>query len=263
MQNVFRQTAFVVCLAALGSVARAQEQPVASNPWVHLTQVTVNPGSVMEFEDYVKKIQAGRVKLGLPHESVAYQTVLGGSPFVYDFLTLFGGWGEIDSLPSVPAIVIKAYGEVEGAKILKAGRGAIADVRIEVYRLRLDLSTNPKPGAPPSPFATLTITEHHGETLGSYLRLLGKIKKAEEQDANAPTVLRYVLANGDGAVTVAARPSSTLAERDKWPNQGQILRKVYGEGEQQDMNDTISKSIAKRSSIVVAYRPDLSRLNKP
>lgn len=263
MRNVFRQTAVVVSFAAVCSLARAQEQPAAANPWVHLTHVTVNPGSVMEFEDYVKKIQAGRVKLGLPHESIAYQTLLGGSPFVYHFLTPFAGWGEIDAMPSVPGIATKAYGEVEGGRILKAGRSAIADVRIEVHRLRLDLSTHAKPAAPPSPFATLTISEHNGATLGGYLRLLAKVKKAEEQDANAPTVLRYVLTNGDGAVTVAARLSKTLAERAKWPNQGDVLRKAYGEGEQQDMNDTIAKSVTKRSTVVVAYRPDLSRVNTP
>ena len=263
MRNVFRQTAVLACLVSVCSFARAQEQPGASNPWAHVTRVTVHPGQVAEFEDYVKKIQAGRTKLGLPHQSIAYQTVLGGSPFIYHFVTPFMGWEEIDALPSVPAIVTKAYGEVEGAKISKAGRSAVAEVIIEVYRLRLDLSTNAKPGAPPSPFVSLTITEHHGATLASYLRLLGKIKKAEEQDANAPPVFRYVIVNGEAPITVAARSSATLAERAKWPNQTQILRNVYGEGEQQEMNDLIAKSIAKRTSPVLAYRPDLSKVSKP
>lgn len=263
MRNVFRQTAVVACLVAVCSFARAQEQPGASNPWAAVTRVNVHPGQVGEFEDYLKKIQAARTKIGLPHEAIVYQVALGGSPFTYHSLTPFTTWEQMDAFPSVPATLTKAYGEVEGTRILKAGRSAIADVTIEIYRFRLDLSTNAKPGAAPSPFVSLTVTEHHGEMLGTYLRLLGKIKKAEEQDANAPPVLRYVIVNGEAPITVAARPSATLAERAKWPNQTQVLRKVYGEGEQQDMGDTITKSIAKRSSVVLAYRPDLSKVSKP
>lgn len=262
MRNVFRQTAVVACLAAVCSFARAQEQPAASNPWAHVTRVNVHPGQVGDFEDYVKKIQAARTKIGLPHEALVYQVAMGGSPFTYHSITPFTSWEQMDAFPSVPATLAKAYGDVEAAKMLKVGRSAIADVTIEVYTFRLDLSTHAKPGAPPSPFVSLTITEHHGATLASYLRLVGKIKKAEEQDANAPPVLRYVIVNGDAPITVAARPSATLAERAKWPNQTQVLRKAYGEGEQQEMNDLITKSIAKRSSVVLAFRPDLSKVNK-
>lgn len=261
MRNVFRQTAVVACLVAVCSFARAQDQG-ASNPWLNVTRVNVHPGQVGDFEDYLKKIQAARTKIGLPHEAIVYQTVMGGSPFTYHSVTPFTSWEQMDAFPSVLATLTKALGEIEAAKLLKVGRSAIADVTIEIYRFRLDLSTNAKP-APPSPFVSLTITEHHGETLGTYLRLLGKIKKAEEQEANHPPVLRYVLVNGEGPITVAARPSSTLAERGNWPNQTQVLRKVYGEGEQQDMGDTITKTIAKRSSVILAFRPDLSKVAKP
>ena len=260
MKNLFRKMAIVACVVSVGSVSRAQEPSAPPNPWSHVTRVNVHPGQVGDFEDYVKKIQAARTKLGLPHDAMIYQVAMGGSPFTYYSITPFMTWEEMDAFPSVAATVTKAYGEVEGARILKAGRSTIADATIEVYRLRLDLSSNPKAGAPPSPFVALTISELNREGAAAYQRILGKIKKAEEQDANGPTVLRYVMSLGDGMVTVAARPASTLAERAKAPNQGDVLDKFYGVDENRDMNDAITKAVVKRSTPILAYRPDLSRV---
>jgi hypothetical protein len=253
----------LVCVLAVGSIASVQGQAPTPNPWAQVTRVTVNPGGVVEFEDYVKKIQAGRAKLGLPNAIIAYQVALGGNPYIYDFIMPFTRWEEVDANPSIPATLMKAYGEAEGAKILKSGRSAIQEVAVEVYRVRLDLSTNVKAGAPlASPFVTLTVTEHHTETVGSYMRLLAKVKKAEEQNTSAPTVIRYVLNTGEGAVTVAARPSNTLAERSAAPGQGDVLQKFYGAADAADMNELINKSIVKRSSVVLAHRPDLSSPGK-
>jgi hypothetical protein len=262
MRKFFRLSTILACVLAVSSIARGQGQPTPSNPWIHVTRVDVQPGAVAEFEDYIKKIQAGRAKLGLPNPVTTYQTVMGGNTYHYEFVLPFVTWNEMDANPSIASIVTKAYGEVEGAKILKAGRSTIQAVTVEVYRVRLDLSTNVKAGAPPDPFVTLTVTEHHGETLPDYIRLLGKIKKAEEQDPSNPTVLRYVLNLGEGSVTVAARGSKTLAERTTFPNQAQILTKVYGEADARDMNELITKTIAKRSTVVLAYRPDLSSPGK-
>ncbi|MGQ0735892.1 MAG: hypothetical protein ACT4QD_19835 [Acidobacteriota bacterium] len=262
MREHIRRSAFVVCLLAM-VVPLWGQAPPASNPWVQVTTVTVIPGASMEFEDYAKKIQAARTKLALPNAINVYQTMLGGNTMTYAFLVAFTDWAALDATPTIPALLAKAFGDAEGAKILKAGRSAISQVMNEVYQLRLDLSTKAKLEMPPAPFATLTVTEHHREAFGTYLRILGKIKGAEEQDPAAPTVLRYVLANGEGVRTIAARPSRTLAERGAWPNQGAVMVKAFGQGEWTDMSETIERSIASRSSVVVAHRPDLSTPANP
>lgn len=263
MQTGIRRTTVLVCMLAVCSVGSLQGQAPSDNPWAQVTRVTVHPGAAAEFEDYVKKIQAGRVKLGLPNAVIAYQVALGGNPYEYNFIMPFAKWEEVDANPSIPAILMKAYGEVEGAKILKAGRSATQEVNVEVYRVRLDLSTNVKAGTPPaSKFVTLTVTEHHAETIGGYMRLLGKIKKAEEQNTSAQTVIRYVLNTGEGAVTVAARSSDTLAERGAGPGQGDVLQKFYGAAEAADMNELINKTIVRRSTVVLAHRSDLSSPGK-
>ena len=262
MRNVFRHAALFVALAAMGSAALAQEPAAIANPWAQVSKVTVHPGAFAEFEDYIKKLNSGRTKLGLPQQVFTWQLALGGSPFEYHIVAPFDRWEEMDAAPTVPAIATKAYGEVDGAKLLKVGRSAIAAIETEVFRLRLDLSTNAKLGPPPK-LVSVTRTEHNRDTAASYLRLLAKIKKAEEQDSNAPPVFRYVLAFGDGLVTLAVRPSETHAERGKWPNQTQVLRKAYGEAEQLEMSEAFTKSIAKRSTVVFAYRPDLSKVSAP
>jgi hypothetical protein len=94
--------------------------------------------------------------------------------------------------------------------------------------------------------------------MAAYMRLLGKIRKAEEQDPNTPTVLRYQLALGEGAVTIASRGSKTLAERMTFPNQTTMLTKAYGDAEAAEMSDLIIKTIKKRTTVVLAYRADLS-----
>jgi hypothetical protein len=228
-----------------------------------VAKVRVNPAAVAEYEDFIKKVNAGRVKLGRPEQVYAWQVALGGSPFEYHFVLPFNGWDEIDALPGPAEIVTKAYGEAEAAKLLKIWRGAIAEVTLEAHRLRLDLSTNAKLGGPTPKFVSITRTEHDRDTAGAYLRLLAKVKKAEEQDANAFPVFRYVqtYGSGEGLVTFAVRPFDKHVERAKWPNQAQVLRKAYGEAEQLEMSEAFTKSIVKRSVVVFAYRPDLSRVS--
>ena len=67
---------------------------------------------------------------------------------MYHFVMPFTKWEELDANPSIPAILSKAYGEIEGSKILKAGRSALAEVVVEVYQTRRGGSHIARPSAP-------------------------------------------------------------------------------------------------------------------
>lgn len=260
MKNILRTITAAAFMCSFIPVTRAQA-PTAANPLAQVTKVMVHPSGVTDFEDFVKKIQAGRTKNGMTGPMYVFQTMLGGSPYEYHVLTPANDWAAVDAMPSVTATLMKAYGDVEGARILKAGRSAIDTVSMEVYTLRLDLSTNVKAGAEPMPLTRLTITELNPAAVAGYSRILAKIKKAEEMDPSAPTVLRYALNLGVGAVAVAARPVASLAGGG--PDQGEMMRKAFGNEEWRLMSEEIARGIVKRSSVVLAYRPDLSSTARP
>ena len=129
---------FALCLAI---TTLAIAQPAA---YVQVTTITVKPSGVSDFEDYVKKIVAGANKIGAPQRVVAYQIGLGGPGFTYNFVIPFNKWEDMDSWPSIPQILTKAYGDAEGARILKSGRDAIEHTESAVFHTLKNLSTRPR-----------------------------------------------------------------------------------------------------------------------
>ena len=128
----------VVALAGLlalsvSQVAAAQGQPAQ---FVQVTAVSVKLGMQGEFEDYVKKIVAGLTKINSLQRISANQVTLGGSPTTYFFSTPFEKWADEDLFDSIPQTLIKAYGEVEGPRILKTGRASVDSRRIIEEGLR-------------------------------------------------------------------------------------------------------------------------------
>ena len=123
--------AFVAAFFAIAFPVVAQNEPTQ---FIQIVTTTVRSNAVTEYEDYVKKIMAGAAKIGAPQRVVAYQVGLGGPGFTYNFVIPFNKWEEMDSFPSIPQILTRAYGDAEGAKILKSGRDAIEHTESPVYR---------------------------------------------------------------------------------------------------------------------------------
>lgn len=250
------------CALALGValVVVAVAFPQTGAPsFVQVTTTVVKPSMVAEYEDYVKKIGAGATKIALTQRVSAYQVTQGTSPYTYLFAARLANWAAFDSLPSVPQILAKAYGEAEGAKILKAGRAAIESTQIEVYRYRPELSTHFKMFDPIPAFGYMIRTEVKPDMVAPYTEYVSKLKAAQEQVSGHPTANRVTSVQGAANVFLTVQYFDKFAERDTWPNPGEALQKSVGEAEARRLTESSNRAIAKREFWVSRYRPDLSR----
>jgi hypothetical protein len=251
----------LACVSVIQGRAEAQMQGSSDIPrYLQVITVKVKPAAIAEYEDYVKKIIAAAVKVGAPQRVVVYQVVMGAPSATFMASTPFGKWDDVDTWPSIPAMLNKAYGELEGAKILKAGRATIDSSETDVYSALTDLSTNPRTYDPPTAFVSITRTELKPDMAPAYNLILARIRKAEEANPNAPTVIRRTMIEGQANVTIASRYFNKFAERSTVPNQGDVLRKAYGDEEARQINETSRGATARRDTWVLAYRADLSKL---
>lgn len=251
-----RIPAFVVSLSLmLAGLAAAQPQPVQ---FVEVVSTTVKPAAATDYEDFVKKIMAALTKTGAPQRVFGHQVILGGSPYTYEFVLPFSTWGEMDSWSAIPQTLAKAYGDIEAAKIIKAGRAAVESQRTEIYRLRAELSTRPTMSETPAAFLYITRNEIDPDQNAAYEHYLTKIKSATEQ-GGFPTTERWTSVLGTSFVHVAVQTFNKYAERDRLPNFGEQIRKVYGETEARQMVETSLRAVRSREVTILMYRPDLSR----
>lgn len=252
-------SAVVGVALAPGPLQAQQAEPAAEGPagFLQVTTVTVRPAGVLAFEEYAKKAVAAIAKVsGRPVQ--AYQNMY-GNPNVYHFTVSLTAAKDLDSLPTVPQAIMKAYGEAEGARLLAAGRAVIDSVLVERHNTSRRLSTNLRTGVKPSRYYQVMRTIAKPEMIEAYTNILEKVKKAEEAQPNAVTAFRRGLGEGGPNGTfLVVRGFDSFEERAGWANQRQILRKVYGEVDERLMNETISRALAARENMVLAHRADLS-----
>ena len=257
MKSVLRFALAAAFLFAIALPVVAQNPP---SEFIQIITTTVRPGAVTEYEDFVKAIIAGANKIGAPQRAVAYQVGVGGPSFTYNIVLPFNKWEDMDSWPSIQQILTRAYGDAEGARILKSGRDAIDHSESAVFRTLRNLSTRPRFNDPPAPFVMVVRTEIDPAMSVSYERYLSKVKAAQEQEPGTRTVNRSVSVLGSGVTYLAANFFSKNAERDNWPAVPDLMRKTYGDADGQKLTDESLRAVRKRDIFIQNYRPDLSRL---
>ena len=248
--------AVVLVLLGFACLARAQNQPAE---FIQVVTVTVKSEAVSEYEDSVKKIVAAANKVGAPQRVYTQQVVRGGPGFTYKIVLPFSKWSEVDAWTPVPDMLVKAYGEAEAAKILKTWRAAVQHSDSEVFRLLPGLSTRPQSFRFPLAYVFVVRTEVKPELASAYELYLAKLKAAQEQAADAPTVVRRVSAQGLSSTYITSIPFDKNSELDGWSSPGETLRKAYGEAEARHIIESSLRCVSKREIFVNAYRPDLSR----
>ncbi len=244
--------AFALCLVV---TTLAVAQPAA---YVQVTTITVKPSGVSDFEDYVKKINAGATKIAAPGQTFFFAMGRGGRSFSYFAVSPFGKWSDLDAQPSVPEILIKAYGEVEGGRLLKAGRANIEGVETSVSRLLPDLSSPPPMEKHPAHVRVIAIDVKAG-TNASWEAYLAKLKAAQDKLTAAPRVIRHVNVLGTANLYTSVYFFDKYAEADGLPTPGETLRKAYGEAEAKLLEETAQRCIKSLHSQVLDFRADLSR----
>lgn len=245
------------CVVGLLTTLAAQAPTPAE--YVTVATIKVRPAAVMEAEDYLKKINIAATKLGLKVRADVYQTVQGGSPYQYDVVSAFSSLAAIGEMPTVPAMLIKAHGEAEGNKILRAGRSTIESVEFTTLRYLPEMSIKPRPPVG-SPFFQLTEVQINPEMATEYAAYLRKLKAARDKQASAPTALRHNNAFGPGFIYLIASPFDSWAEREKWGTPDEALRAMYDEAEVAQLTDIRERSVRAVRTWVVAHRRDLSRI---
>lgn len=248
-----------VALAALclAVPAAAQQQPAE---FIAVTTVSVRGSGVSEYEDFAKKVMATAAKVDPTARVIASQGGAGSSGYTYSFVRPFAKWGDMDAWMSVSQMLMKAHGDVEGGRILKAGRSPIEQSRTEVFRLLKDKSTRPRIVDPPPAHILVFRTEVRPEMVPAYEEYLDKLKAAQEKVEGTPTATRRVAVLGPANTYVTSLPFDKYAERDSWLPPADVLRQAYGEAEARRLNEVWLKSIKNAEAFVVTYRPDLSRI---
>jgi hypothetical protein len=243
----------------LASPAATQGQPEQPSEFIQVITVSVKPGAVADYENFIKKVVAGANKIGAAQRWMVSQVTLGGPGRTYSTVLPFSKWSEVDAWPQVRQILVKAYGEAEATRITRAGGEAIERSETAVYRLLPDLSTRPKVFNPPAARMHLFVTEVEPAMVPQWESYLARLKTAQEKSPQAPTAVRRVAVLGAGNTYVTAVPFNKFADRDSWPTNMELLREAYGEAEARSLNDTRLRSTRSVRQLVMTYRPELSR----
>jgi hypothetical protein len=227
--------------------------------FVQVTTTIVKPSMVAEYEDYVKKVAAAAAKVGQTQRVSVYQVTHGTRNYTYLSAARLQNWAALDSLPNPGEVMIKAHGDTDGQRLIKAGRSAIESSTIEVHRYRPEASTNFKLVDPIPAYAQLIRTTVKPEGLQAYNEYVMKLKAAQEQTPNHPTAIRIATVQGPAFVFSTVQYFNKFAERDSWPNPNEVLRKSLGEAETTRLMESSSRAIASRETWTLRYRADLSR----
>ena len=249
----------LTCALAAAESAQAQSQP---RQYVQLLTVHARPEGALEYEAFAKKVMAAAEKIGQNQRVLVYQVTAGGPGYTYMILSYFDKWAETDELPSKPEILVKALGEVEGAKAIRAGRASIESTEMAVYRLLPDLSTKPKAYDPPPAYLQVIRNEVEPAMTRQWERVMARYKAAAEQVPEAPTAIRRVSVEGPSNVYVTSMPYSKGAERDAWPPFMDVLKKAYGDEEARSLDASRAACIKRSEAFIMRFRPDLSRMGK-
>ncbi|HVT17820.1 MAG TPA: hypothetical protein VHQ90_16780 [Thermoanaerobaculia bacterium] len=249
----------LTCVLAAAGAAQAQSKP---KQFVQLLTIHAKPDGAVDFEAFVKKVNAAAERVGQNQRTVLYQVAAGGPGYTYMIATYFDKWAENDAVLSVPEILMKALGDVEGGKALRAGRASIASTEAVVYRLLPDLSTKIKAYDPPPAYLQVFRNEVKPAMTREWERVIGRYKAASEQMAESPTSIRRVSVEGPSNVYITSSPYANGAERDAWPSFLDVLKKAYGDDEARALDQSRLDSIERSEAFILKFRPDLSRLGK-
>jgi hypothetical protein len=167
---------------------------------------------------------------------------------------------ELDGIPSVPEIVIKANGEAEGGKILRAGRATIASVETTVSAYRAELSAKAEQGPDLPRFMMIVATEIDPAMTSPYVEYLTKLKTASDKSAAAPTAHRMASLLGSSFTYITALPFNSWADRAKWPGPLATLTEAHGPADAQALMEASRKAVKRQNIWVSMYRADLSRI---
>ena len=247
-----------VCLLGFSGVAQAQTQNKPAQ-FVQIAVTTVRPAAVPDYEDFLKKVNSARDKTSGSPRVLTYAVNLGGPGFTYYAFTGFEKWADREKFPVGQDMLTKVFGQAEASRLLKVVRDATTQTRSEVFAYVANASLNPKVNDPPAAFLNLQRNELLPERAAAYATAMTKIKTAQEKAGDKRTITRRNSVQGTGFVSTATTLVTKLSDRDQPnPNLGESLRKLYGDAEAAQIQETVNRAVRNRQQIFLNYRADLS-----
>ncbi len=150
----------------------------------------------------------------------------------------------------------KAYGEAEGAKILKAGRTNIETAETTIYRLS-PTSSATTVVYPLQRYGVMVRTAVKPDMQREYNEYATKVQEAEKK-LGLPGRIRRTSVQGTSNIYVSTILYQNQADRDAWAPPGDTLIKAFGESEGRRLLDLGNRAVQSREIIGLATRPDLS-----
>lgn len=252
-------TAIGVSLLSLGLVASVLAQPSAPTQYLQLVEINVKAGAEAQFESYVLKVREAADKVGATQRWTFAQPVIGASGPTYYVILGYEKWGERDGWSQIPQMLTQAFGEAEAQKIAKAGGDSIWGTESTVYNLDRERSWN-LGIYQPAPYYSVLRGKVKPGMVGEYLRVISRLKEAQEAAARKVPGIRRTSAYGPSWEFYMATPMQKWSDMDApggvWPN----VASAFGETEARGLQETLRNCYEERTLVVIAVRPDLSRL---
>lgn len=196
------------------TVSLAAAQNYQPTEYLQLVRVDVKSGASAQFEDYIKKLNEGADKINAPQQWVGTEVMLGARGNTYVFGIQFDKWEQLDSWERIPDILVKAFGEKDGAQILRAGRAAIEETHTRVYRYLPDQSSTLTSAPTEAKIFRMTFTSVKPSKIFEYGDAMVKAREAANKSSYAPKAIRRVSTDGPGFTYLSTVPMKSHSERD-------------------------------------------------
>jgi len=243
----------LVLLSAQGAFAQARYQQVYEN--------SVKPGQELVYENYVKKLVAAADKVGAKTYWTSYTVSLGKPGSTYRVALNFNSWEERGAWTTIPTMMVKAYGQQEGERLMKEGGNAMERSVVEVWEYMPGSSANQTtPPAPAGNFVRARVVRVAPSMAADYEAMTAKFKPAYEAAAGKPVVTQWVLRVGAdiGYTFRRVEQVSAMSDFDR-PTGAELLQKFFG-AQWAAMGAELNKMVTLRQEFISTRRADLSRV---
>ena len=250
----------LLCLAASFVLLSAQVA-LAQARFQQINEVSVKPGQELVFENYIKKLIAAADKAGAKTYWTSYTVSLGRPGGTYRVALNFNSWADRGAWSTIPAMMVKAYGQQEAERLMKEGGSATERSVTEVWENLPGSSANQStPPAAPGNFVRAQIVRVNPGMATDYEALLVKFKPAYEAAAGKPVIARSVLRVGPNSTYTFRRVQqvSKMSDFDV-PAGPELLQKFFG-AQWAAMSAELNKMVTFRQEFISTRRADLSRI---
>lgn len=237
----------------------------AQSQHIQLYEFNVKSGSQSEFTAFVQKVAEAADKTASPLQWLTAQAVTGTSGTNFYIFVGFDNWSERDAWAEAPAMLMEAFGEVEGQKILKMGGESMWGFESTVFDLDEEHSWNMDAlgtaGTPAGAAAyyQILLGKVKADKVDDYLSALSSIKQAQEASDSKQPGIRRTASLGDSWTFYGAFPFAKWSDLETANDLWQNVADAVGEANAHQIQRTLRSCYEERTLFVVRAIPELSR----